>query len=919
MSKQQKLHNPSPASSIITNSLSLQDKEEDKELDLGSEEPEAPLPLSVTSRVLYMLGDITEWLELVRKRSGQYRYSGFPRRPSGLDHMLTSAGELVDDPQSSLPPEQTTETSLWERLGKAAMLDIESSSFSWDKLSSLHHTEHSSSTEHSEDEMSKALEVTVNSGGVVFFALFNQPGNCDDCPKEAAAVIKIASSRMATQSERLGYEFAKWLGVRTPQARVIHNSSPEWLQIKEAAEKARNAASSERDEVGEMTCSELLEALELSRCLFFLSYVHGSPLMECSSAFESQEYSEKTAAALGRVLLLDLVIRNEDRLPCRQLRWRGNSANLLLADKTASANMDALEEAYDSEIKRSRPRVVGALPKERRATSVDSRLSLLNSGLVSQASDLSDIMESPKSSEKSLRSQTSDLSFCSDLHIVAIDSGVPRRPPAGKRANDQANYPKLVELLLNSSEYSSNLLYDIAGGKLGSPPSEDTNVASDPCTNEMTSIVHEFRNGFRAALRDLEGFYIFMLRLHQKLECLLRAFLNIINKMSSGESDKEDSVVPGSPSSKERFIHDPEFIESELHRTASKSSSSGNKESSGSSSPVTRENWHGKLPKGSGEPIRSLRMTAKLRDFQKFAKVDAESNKDLEQWNEMLRNDAIRLCQEKNFNTGFFEGSDNNCVIDAYELKVRLEHILERIALISEAANTERPSSVTSSLFIGGAMAARSVFTLQHLGINHILCLCSNEIGQSDSQFPDLFEYRNFSIRDSEDENISSIFEEASNFIDHVEQKGGRVLVHCFEGRSRSATLVLAYLMLRKNLTLLEAWNGLKRVHRRAQPNDGFAKVLLDLDRKLHGKVSMEWQKRKPTMKVCPICGKNAGLSSSSLKLHLQKSHKKLSSRSVDSAMNTEILKTLKALKISRGGSVSPTHRQSHSVKDDLV
>lgn len=79
--------------------------------------------------------------------------------------------------------------------------------------------------------------------------------------------------------------------------------------------------------------------------------------------------------------------------------------------------------------------------------------------------------------------------------------------------------------------------------------------------------------------------------------------------------------------------------------------------------------------------------------------------------------------------------------------QVRLEHILERIALISEAANTERPSSVTSSLFIGGSLAARSVFTLQHLGITHILCLCSNEIGQSDSQFPDLFEYRNFSVR----------------------------------------------------------------------------------------------------------------------------------------------------------------------------
>lgn len=61
------------------------------------------------------------------------------------------------------------------------------------------------------------VQVTVNSGGVVFFALFNQPENDESSPKEAAAVIKFSSSRMATQSERLGYEFARWLGVQTPQ------------------------------------------------------------------------------------------------------------------------------------------------------------------------------------------------------------------------------------------------------------------------------------------------------------------------------------------------------------------------------------------------------------------------------------------------------------------------------------------------------------------------------------------------------------------------------------------------------------------------------------------------------------------------------------------------------------------------------
>lgn len=46
-------------------------------------------------QVLYMLGDITagpafrftQWLESVRKRSAQYRSSGFPRRPSRLQSM----------------------------------------------------------------------------------------------------------------------------------------------------------------------------------------------------------------------------------------------------------------------------------------------------------------------------------------------------------------------------------------------------------------------------------------------------------------------------------------------------------------------------------------------------------------------------------------------------------------------------------------------------------------------------------------------------------------------------------------------------------------------------------------------------------------------------------------------------------------
>ncbi|PNX86912.1 dual specificity protein phosphatase phs1-like protein, partial [Trifolium pratense] len=126
-----------------------------------------------------------------------------------------------------------------------------------------------------------------------------------------------------------------------------------------------------------------------------------------------------------------------------------------------------------------------------------------------------------------------------------------------------------------------------------------------------------------------------------------------------------------------------------------------------------------------------------------------------------------------------------------------------------EAANTERPSAVTSNLFIGGAQSSRSVYTMQHLGITHILCLCTNEIGQSDSQFPDLFTYKNFSVCDTENSDIGILFDEACDFIEDVERGGQRVLVHCFEGKSRSVAVLLAYLMLRKLFSATELFTWL--------------------------------------------------------------------------------------------------------------
>ncbi|XP_062858787.1 dual specificity phosphatase 29-like isoform X1 [Trichomycterus rosablanca] len=128
---------------------------------------------------------------------------------------------------------------------------------------------------------------------------------------------------------------------------------------------------------------------------------------------------------------------------------------------------------------------------------------------------------------------------------------------------------------------------------------------------------------------------------------------------------------------------------------------------------------------------------------------------------------------------------------------------------------------------------AKDVDLLKSLEVTHVVNAADGpaHIDTGPAFYSDThIQYHGVEAPDSRDFDLAAFFCSTSQFIHTaLSQQSGKVLVHCARGVSRSATLVLAYLMIHEGLTIAEAIEAV-RAHRNILPNAGFLQQLRDLD-----------------------------------------------------------------------------------------
>lgn len=145
----------------------------------------------------------------------------------------------------------------------------------------------------------------------------------------------------------------------------------------------------------------------------------------------------------------------------------------------------------------------------------------------------------------------------------------------------------------------------------------------------------------------------------------------------------------------------------------------------------------------------------------------------------------------------------NNQTEDIIKLRKFQKYLIHNVWYAMDNSN-DVPLMVCPPFLYLGSLYTSQEHHLINYNIKHIIRLGTDfNINYTD---PSRFNFYNFDIFDLPKEPIKELFQKANDIIEQARLKHENVLVHCHAGVSRSSTIILAYLMRYKGMSLYDAW-----------------------------------------------------------------------------------------------------------------
>lgn len=163
---------------------------------------------------------------------------------------------------------------------------------------------------------------------------------------------------------------------------------------------------------------------------------------------------------------------------------------------------------------------------------------------------------------------------------------------------------------------------------------------------------------------------------------------------------------------------------------------------------------------------------------------------------------------------------------------------------IPASQHFDEVNGILPRLWLASYMGTQNETKLRELGITHILSLYRNP----NQKRVKGCQYQDVEIEDVDHADILRHFPACLKFIEDTlsEDKKNQILVHCAQGISRSATIILAYLIKHSHMKPEDALVFLKSKRSCVEPNVGFMQQLEKFHQELYPhEYSMEFMEEQ--------------------------------------------------------------------------